>query len=86
MNFFFRRGPELREILHAVLTQGHMIMSAIDNLNAAVAANTNAVNSAVALLGTLKALSDPTHTQAAADAVAANTAALEAAVAANTPV
>ncbi len=67
-------------------------MATLDEIQADVAANTDATNSAIALLTALHdqltaaiASGDPAALQAVADGIAANTASLAAAVTANTP-
>ena len=78
----------LEQSLEIITLQLRIIMSALDNLNTNVAANTAAVSAAVARMNQLEAgqgttapaaPSDEAAIQAAADTVAANTAALAAA-------
>lgn len=78
---------------HHLLYQGERIMALLDSLQAAVAAESTVIDSAVALLQGLKAQldaaiaagSNPAQLQAISDAIAADTSKLANAVAANTP-
>lgn len=92
-----RRQPRdldwLLETLKIHIYEGFMItMAAIDDLTAAVAADTTVDASAVTLLNQLKSLldaaiasNDPTALQALSDQLGSNSALLAAAVTANTP-
>lgn len=75
-----------------ILRQGDSIMAGLADVQAAVAAEATVVDSAVALLGGLKAAldaaiasGDPAALQALSDSIASQTAELSTAVAANTP-
>ena len=86
-------GRKLDQILNALATLAsnqEKLMALIDDLQADVASNTDAIASAVTLLQNLKAAldaagTDPVKLQAVKDALEKNTADLAAAVAANTP-
>lgn len=80
------------EMLNQLLQQGINIMATIDDITAAVAAETSIVQSAALLLASLHdqltaalATADPAKIQAVVDQIGVNSAALAAAVAANTP-
>lgn len=80
------------EMLNQLLQQGISIMATIDDITAAVAAETSIVQSAALLLASLHdqltaalATADPAKIQAVVDQIGVNSAALAAAVAANTP-
>lgn len=78
-----------RIMQHLMLLEEEMALD-LSTLTADVAANTDAVASAVTLLDTLAqelrdAAGDPAAVAALADSISANTAALASAVAANTP-
>lgn len=80
------RDPRIGELLKKV----NAIMALIDDLQAQVATNTDAVQSAITLLGNLKALldaagTDPVKLQAIKDALSSSDTALAAAIVANTP-
>lgn len=79
-------------MLNQLLQQGINIMATIDDITAAVAAETSIVQSAALLLASLHdqltaalATADPAKIQAVVDQIGVNSAALAAAVAANTP-
>lgn len=81
---------ELRGINHTLRRMGNIEMSAIDDLTAAVEAETTVNQSAVALLNSLAqeirdAQDDPAKLAELADSIEANTSALSDAVTANTP-
>lgn len=84
---------KLDRILAALETLTHKAtktMALIDDVLAGVATNTDAIESAITLLGNLKALldaagTDPVKLQAIKDTLASEDAKLAAAVAANTP-
>jgi hypothetical protein len=78
--------------MFSLIRKLEMLMAAIDNLTAAVAAQTTVEQSVVTLLTQLSASlqaaiasGNPAAVQAAADTITSNTAALAAAVTANTP-
>lgn len=84
--------PELVDALVKLYVQGDKIMALLDNLTAAVAAESTVVDSAVALLNGLKtqldaaiASNNPAAIQAVSDAIGAQTKTLADAVVANTP-
>lgn len=89
---FFRHGPTP---LDFILWKLENIMSALDDLAAKVSANTDVVQSAITLLGTLKTELDAAIAsapdddgealQALSDKLGSDDSALAAAVAANTP-
>ncbi len=93
---FLREGAQLARIealLRTLTTLETHEMATLDEIQADVAANTDATASAVALLVALHdqlqaaiAAGDPVALQAIADGLAANTQALAGAVTANTPV
>jgi len=79
-------------LLEQILHNQKLIMALLDPLTAEVANNTTVVNSAIALIQGIKAQldaaiasNDPAALKALSDQLAANDAALGAAVAANTP-
>lgn len=85
-------GPELAAVLHAITQKLNHIMSAISDLQDAVAAATTVEESAITLLQGLKAqldaaiaAGDPAALKALSDTIGAETAKLSAAVVANTP-
>jgi hypothetical protein len=76
--------------LDLLLKKENLIMSTLDTLTAEVANNTSVEQSAVTLLGNLKAEldaagTDPVALKALSDQLAANDTALAAAIVANTP-
>src|SRR5260221_3535185 len=71
--------------LHFILTAQESIMATLADLTTAVANQRVAIDSAVALLGTLSTGSDPAAVQAVVDDIDANTKTLTDAVAAHTP-
>lgn len=86
------RFDQIPELLQALTGQNRKIMSALDDLTAAVANDTTVDQSAITLLEGLKsaldeaiANDDPAALQALSDQLGANQAALSAAVTANTP-
>lgn len=81
---------KLDQILSALTKQEVKIMATLDQLTTDVAADTDAVNSAVTLINGLAqqikdAGTDPVALKALTDKLEANTSALAAAVTANTP-
>jgi DNA-binding FadR family transcriptional regulator len=79
-------------MVNQLLQQEKIIMAGLDDITAAVAAETTVLESAETLLASLHdqlvaalASSDPAAIQAVVDQIGTNTAALAAAVAANTP-
>lgn len=84
-----RLERKLDRVLHALLKNEEIIMAQLDTLTADVAADTDAVNSAVKLIEGLvqqikDAGTDPVALKALTDRLEANTASLAGAVAANT--
>lgn len=81
------------ELLEEILSTEKQIMATVQDVANAVAAAATVQQEAITLLGTLtaavkaaEAAPDPTALQAAIDAITQQTAALQAAVTANTPV
>ena len=94
IHHFHHIDPDLERKLdgyfNALISQQEKIMATLDQLTADVAADTSAVSSAVTLLTNLTASlkaagTDPVALKALTDTLEANTAALSAAVVANTP-
>lgn len=85
-----RKFRHLERAFHHVEHLLERIMALIDDLQAQVATNTDAVQSAITLLGNLKAAldaagTDPVKLQAIKDALTSSDTALSAAIVANTP-
>lgn len=86
-------GRKLDSIINAlssIAVKVNKAMALIDDVQAGVAANTDAIESAITLLGNLKSLldaagTDPVKLQAIKDTLASEDAKLAAAVVANTP-
>jgi molecular chaperone GrpE (heat shock protein) len=96
IHFAQREAPRwantLREMVSQVLANQETIMTAMDDLNAAVQRNTDAEASVITLLEGISqqlkdalAANDPAAIKAVIDKLDANTAAAAAAVVANTP-
>lgn len=88
IRFLNHESPEML----ALITQGKNIMTTLQELAVQVAANTTVTESAITLIGGLKAKldaaiasNDPAELQALSDSLTAETAKLSAAVEANTP-
>lgn len=84
--FRLLRDKRIGELLQKV----NKLMALIDDLQAQVATNTDAVQSAITLLGNLKAAldaagTDPVKLQAIKDALSSSDTALASAITANTP-
>ena len=84
---------EIFSIVKTILQKQELIMSALDDLKAKVAANTTVIGSAITLLQGLKAKldeaiasGDPAALQALSDEIGASGSALADAIVANTPI
>jgi ABC-type transporter Mla subunit MlaD len=92
IHIHIHKGPdeEAMTLLRQLTTQGAATMASLDELTAAVAAQTTVVDSAVTLLGQLAQMvrdagTDPAALAALADQIEAQSAELADAVTANTP-
>ena len=90
IDVYFHWDPHSTSVLGTILEKVNHIMADLTELQAAVARVTDVENSAITLLQGLKAqldaaLTDPVALKALSDQLGADTAALAAAISANTP-